>query len=733
MEKKDIEKRFITVCNQVFSGRIKSAIDELNLMVKNTSQPDYFYQTEILTENYHSLLKYAYEGYEDPKRTEILNGISASILNMADEIKHTIADRMFLYHKGEKKLLSVDFGDDSESVISHVDQILFAAEMQKLSSETGAETTTEVSFDRIFRFLWLTDRIDDNLAGKIRTIIHSDVIEWHDKSLVISAITLSLLRYFNPVKFELLSEFFETRQHKVCERALVGLVIALIYYNRRIHYYPEITNTLNNLSQDESIRTDIEAIILQILLAKETEKITTEFEKEVLPDMKKMIPRIEDKLQLGELFEEDDIEGKNPGWKDLIDEVPGLFERIERFTRMQMEGADVFMGTFAMLKNYDFFHKISNWFVPFYPGHPDLTSPPIEKPEEINRLLESLDHAFYICNSDKYSFVLNFMNLPEQQQSMIVSHFESELQQMKEMESEEKILAQESTSGSVFIQYIQDLYRFFKLFPARLEFDDFFQKDFFFGNIYFYQTWFENQKFTEQLAGFYFDHEHYPEAIEIFVYLSTKGTPKAEYFEKIAYAYQKLEQYDEAIAHYKKAELFDCDRLWVLKKLGLCSIKVKNYTNARKYFEDAAAIKPDDLKLQIQIGNCCLNLGDFKDALEHFGKVRYFQPDNMKVLRPVAYCNFILGILKEASAFYNEILASDSPSPYDYMNAGHVQLCSGNRKSALDLYKMSFLDKSLLPEMFIVAFQEDAVYLEKNGVHKEELPLILDFLLFQNL
>jgi tetratricopeptide (TPR) repeat protein len=375
---------------------------------------------------------------------------------------------------------------------------------------------------------------------------------------------------------------------------------------------------------------------------------------------------------------------------------------------------------------------MSNWFIPYYAQHPQLSTFSGSDPDIITRLLGGMDHAFYMCNSDKYSFVLNFMMLPEQQQTMIVTHFEEELQQMKEMSEEEKILGQDSSSNTIFIQYIQDLYRFFKLYPFHSEFDDFFLEKIRFTNLYFYQTWFEKEKFTEKLAAFYFDNDHYPEAIEIYNYIISKTEPQAEYFEKIAYSYQKLKKYDRAIEYYRKAELFDCDRLWVSKKLGLCYMKIKDWSVARKYFEDATRLKPDDLLLHIQIGQCCLNLNEFEEALEHFGKVRYYQPDNMKVLRPVAYCHFILGKLDEATGFYNDILASDVSSPYDFMNAGHVQLCLGNRKAALDLYKKCFSDKTFLPELFIAAFEEDKPYLEKNGVSKEEIPLILDYLLFQN-
>jgi tetratricopeptide (TPR) repeat protein len=732
MERNNIDKQYEQVCSLVFSGKLKPALDLTEKLVRNSSQSDYFYQLQYLTENYQNLLKYAFEGYTDPKREEILAGLSASILNLADDTKHLLTEKEFVHQGYQRKLVRKYFGEDPGIISEKLDEMLFSKEMHRVAEETGTTTHVEQPITSIFMLLWLTDKLNDDYTSQMRKMISSDNLEWHDKSLVVSGLTMSLLRFFDPRKLLLLIEFIETRQHQTFERALAGLVIALIFYNKRVMYYPEITKALDELSKDETIRNGIESVILQLLMAQETEKITEEFEKDVLPEMKKMMPRIEDKLQLGKLFEDEDTEGKNPGWKDMIDEVPGLFERIEKFTRMQMEGGDVFMGTFKLLKGFDFFNNMSNWFIPYYAQHPQLSKLSANDPEVITRLLEGLDHAFYICNSDKYSFVLNFMMLPEQQQTMIVTHFESELQQMKEMSDEEKILGQDSSSNTIFIQYIQDLYRFFKLYSFHHEFDDIFLKKIRFTDLYFYQTWFEQEKFTEKLAAFYFDNDHYAEAIEIYDHIISKSEPQAEYFEKIAYSYQKLKKYDRAIEYYRKAELFDCDRLWVSKKLGLCYMKSKDWSNARKQFEDAARLKPDDLLLHIQIGQCCLNLHEFGDALEHFGKVRYYQPDNMKVLRPVAYCHFILGKLDEATGFYNDILAADDPSPYDFMNAGHVQLCLGNRKVALDLYKNCFTDSTFLPELFVAAFEEDTPWLENNGVNKEEIPLILDYLLFQN-
>jgi hypothetical protein len=66
------------------------------------------------------------------------------------------------------------------------------------------------------------------------------------------------------------------------------------------------------------------------------------------------------------------------------------------------------------------------------------------------------------------------------------------------------------------------------------------------------------------------------------------------------------------------------------------------------------------------------------------------------------------------------------------MNYGHVLFCLGRRKEALDYYNKSRSSKLFTTEMFTAAFEEDFPYLLKNGIRQEELPLLMDYLLFQS-
>jgi tetratricopeptide (TPR) repeat protein len=706
MEKTDIERRYKKVCMDITAGRIKSALDGLGALIRNVNRSDYLFDLENITENYQSLLNYAFEGVKDPERKEILNKISASVLSLADDVRDVLTIKDYPQKNIEKALIMRVLGDDPQAVSDRLEEYLSEKNLQKILKETGTSSSDTRPVENIFRLIWLTHKMKDTSVDKVRHIAHSTLFEKHEKCLIVSALTLSLLDFFDPQKIILLTEFVGEHEMEVYQRSLTGLGLVLIWYDRRISFYPEIMIRLDELSQDETIQQDMEALLLQMLMAQETETIVKSFEEEVLPDMKKMMPKFEDKLQLDNIFGEEDLEGKNPDWKDMIDEVPGLFERIEKFTRMQMEGGDVFLSTFSQLKRFDFFTRMSNWFVPFYADHPDLKINEGDESLIFSRLLEGLGRAFYLCNSDKYSFALNFNAVPPQQRSMIMTYFEAELEQMKDMASEEDILSPSAASNAIFIQYIQDLYRFFKLYPFHLEFNDIFQKKIRFTELWFYKTFFERDNFTARLAVFYFDKNHYPETIEL--------------------------KFPEAIEFYKKAELFDSDRLWILKKLGWCSMKLNDYTNALNYFEECAQIQPDDLIIQAQIGLCYLNLKNFEEALNSYLKVLYFQPENLKVLRPIAYCQFILGKLNAAEETYQKILSgTESPGPFDLMNAGHVQLCLNKRKEALLLYKKSKTDLFFATNSFQSAFEEDIQYLQKNGVSKDDLPLLMDYLLFQ--
>ena len=107
-------------------------------------------------------------------------------------------------------------------------------------------------------------------------------------------------------------------------------------------------------------------VIQQFIKARETEKITRKIQQEILPEMIRIKSKLEEKLDLENLFSSINPEDKNPEWESFFKESPDVYNKLEEFTNLQMEGADVFLGAFAMLKHFDFFNEVNNWFLPFY-------------------------------------------------------------------------------------------------------------------------------------------------------------------------------------------------------------------------------------------------------------------------------------------------------------------------------------------------------------------------------
>lgn len=84
--------------------------------------------------------------------------------------------------------------------------------------------------------------------------------------------------------------------------------------------------------------------------------------EEIIPEMlKSMSPMRNMKFGFEESDEEKD--DTNPDWADAI-EKSGLGDKLREMNELQLEGADVYMSTFAQLKSYPFFREISNWFYP---------------------------------------------------------------------------------------------------------------------------------------------------------------------------------------------------------------------------------------------------------------------------------------------------------------------------------------------------------------------------------
>jgi tetratricopeptide (TPR) repeat protein len=514
------------------------------------------------------------------------------------------------------------------------------------------------------------------------------------------------------------------------ERALSGLILNLHYYNGRILLYPEITERIKELSSKTQFKEHCRIIVFQIIRSRETENLSRKLQDEILPQVARLKPMIEEKLDLDNILPKDKNEEKNPDWAEMFSDSEEIFKTMEELTKLQMEGADVYMSAFANMKHFDFFKDFQNWFVPFYPEHETVDE--IYRDEILgpgsNELAEALYKTPFICNSDKYSLLLNLKYLPSQQKSMMLKVFKMELEGLQQMNEEESSTDPYKTFRTNITQYLQDIYRFFKLSPYRKEFEDLFIGKLDIYNSEFFKLTCNASEAEAGLADYFFSKNFYSDALQLFLKQVSEKPSEVQLYEKIGYCYQESSDYEEALKFYRRAELID-RKVWTIKKIGFCLRRLGKNEEALEYYLQAYDLEPENIHTVIMVAHCYIDLKNYEEALKYYFRVEYKEPGNLKILRPIAFCYFALGRFEESEKYY-ERLSVGKLNAHDLINKGHLALCKGDKLEAVDLYKQSIAGGELSKEQFITIFTEDKDLLIALGANPDDLPIMLDYLLF---
>jgi tetratricopeptide (TPR) repeat protein len=734
MQKEDIRKTFEAFNNYMSGNRIKDAIEILELTEPGSAE----FSDEIsrINTTYHNLAKYTVMGVQDPQRSKIYSDIELSLYELSDRIRHRLLESNSIRQLSAKLEPEQHALQLREQIRELYENYSFDTEVKAafFGTVTQEAKDTESGFRKkqlinmLFGWLWFGGKLNENDKELVLNILKSSRFQWHEKSLIVSAVTMGLINCFDVHRFEILLDAYERNEDQVAQRAFTGLLLGLFYYDHRLYLYPQIVNRLRAKQGDESLELDAKTVIFQLFRAKDTEKVTKKFREEIMPDIIKFAPGLEDKLGLNQIIKDDPAEDKNPKWKMLFEDNPDLIGKLEEITRMQLEGMDVFMSTFANLKHFPFFSELVNWFTPFHTGH-EAVEVVLEKEEPRFRdvFIDGLNRSHYMCNSDKFSFCMSLGSMPQQQKEMMLQMFAAEVEGMKEMEKEEDILDARKKTNSIYTQYIQDLYRFYKIYPNRQELDDIFRLRFNFHDKSFMRHILSGEKSWRSFADFYFQREFFVEALEIYQMMHEAGDNSQEVFEKIAYCFEKTGKTDKALVYYRKAELFDQNRAWNLRKIARCQWMLREHEAAIASYKEAEVLEPENLHLQITIGNCYLSIKDYKQALNYYYKVELASPDNQRVMRPIAWCLFVTGKMEEARHYYDKLMEAD-PNKYDFMNLGHLLLCKGEKLKAMDCYLQSLRQKDNSIQQFMAGFNDDRQYLLKHGVDHEELPVLVDYL-----
>ena len=731
MTKQEIQSYLRKIQESLEQMQLKRAFEILDILLSHLQN---YQLKELLFEredHYKMMLTYLIKGIHDPQQEKIYYDLIRSVYQLADQTSSLIKSQnnwSFFYEN--KKNLPYRVPESSLQLKEALDDLLGKLDLAGLLEENDTEgglrdleKQKEVVEKKIFYQIWLGDPWGVDEGKMWLEMIQS---KFYSKDWIcsfISALTLSLEETFDERKALALMSACESDIDEIRQRAVTGFLLFLRRYHKRLYLYPFIENRMAHLSDISRFRQDMRNILLLFILSKETEKITRKIKEEIIPEMMKLSPDIRNKIKMDDLLNDSGFDEKNPEWQNMLEEA-GLNDKLQEFSELQMEGADVMHSSFIHLKDYPFFNELSNWFLPF-----TLRSETISDPD-LKGFATILSESTILCNSDKYSFFFSISGMPESYRKMMTTQFSAESSAMQEMTKAELPGGEQKISSSAR-QYIQDLYRFFKLYSHHCDFDDIFEaKPDFYQLPVVYELISDIDSLT-MIAEYYFNRNYFEEAGDLFEFLLAKDPRNEMFFQKKAYCLQMQGDLKAALDFYQGAELLNANNSWTIRKIANCYRELKQNENALAYYRKAEALNPDNLSIQLNIGHCYLEMEQYDDALKTYFKVEYLTDKKERAWRPIAWCSFLVRKYEQAMSYYQKIMDSPKPNSIDFLNAGHTQLAMGNFKEAIDLYTLSIKNPESSPDKFRGDFEKDIPDLMLAGVSGNHIPLILDMLLYE--
>ncbi len=680
-----------------------------------------------LEQSYSMMLRYAVGGVDDPVRDEIYDSIVKGIYGVLDHVsreKGRPSSPLIYFSTLRYEAMQADtlksLADRYESLLSRMSLYNLAAGNQA-ASEADRQLLVETE-RRIFNRVWVTFPFHGEDAAIVSTMLSAENMPLYFKEMLVSALLLGLTGYYDGRRVELLLDTYATSpSRRLSVTALCAALMAL-YINRTRVSARCIEKRIDSLRDTTSWHDDVKAVFLEFIRSRDTERISRKMQDELLPDMMKLRPDIARRMKQG-MADMTDME-ENPEWRELLDKS-GITDKIKELTKMQEDGGDVFMVTFSNLKYFPFFSEVSNWFMPFRADHPAVRA---ALGIELASVGELVAASPFFCDSDKYSFVLALSGMPAAQRRLMLSQFDA--QRVNELELRSAALTTASTdAGEIANKYVQNIYRFFKLFRRKGDFTDPFARPLNLLQLPFLGADLTDPETLAVVSEFYFSRGYYEDAAHVFGLLADAVPPDAQLFQKLGYCSRKLGDVKGALEYYGQAELLNADSLWTLRRIAACYKDLDNPAKAMEYYRRVECRKPDDLGVALSLGHCALELGRYAEALGYYFKVEFLDEKSTRAWRPIAWTSFLVGDYEQSRRYYDKVLL-DNPTSSDYLNMGHLYLASGNPREAINYYGLSIDSDPAGTEGFIDSFRADAPRLIKAGIDESLLPLIVDSLLY---
>ena len=705
----DLKKRAQRIKELLLQDRLREALELIKTQMAGVTDWSILSRFDDIESSYSFMLQYFSQGSPDEHRTEVYRQLIRRALILNDDVLQARLqpESMLLYYQHMRSRLTRT---------ENIEGLRLALESFVEIGDTAAH---EHNIGLLFDLIWTNGQWTSSDSASLLELIDSPLVMEDDSVLVISAVTLSLMERFDPLKCLFLCQASQNLSMAVSIRALTGLAVSLGAYKDLMPYFPEVDSRIRLLLDVPGIKERMLKVQMALLLCRETKEIDRRMREEFIPTMLRN-PKLGDLMR--EELEREDV---SPDWKEWI-EKPEVKDKLMQMSELQLEGADVYMSTFSNLKNYPFFREIHNWFRIFSLDQPDVVSS-LGEAFSKSVIAKSMLSSGMFCNSDKYSFALTFSQIPKEQRDMIMGQVDGEFQdEVQELKG--NTFSTDVKENLAARQYTQDLYRFFNLFSRRHEFRNPFDDNLNLLTDNPLSPLLQTDDSEQTIAAWLLGKGYYDEAVSAYRLMESTAHPYStdyRFYQQMGYALQRIQHYDDALESYRRADILQPDNGWTLRHYAQCYRLTGQPKDALELLLQAEKRSADNLSLQIQIGDCLVDLKRYDEALTRFFKVDYLKPDYPKAWRAIGWCAFLAGRTDKSIEYYDKLLKT-KPTGNDCLNAGHAYFVDGNIQHAVSLYRQS--RKALGQEQFDKEFLKDQPLLIERGISEMDIPLLLDLI-----
>ena len=712
------------------NGELGTAMTEYEKVSADMVNPLLQECFQQIRNDYRLMLDFLLRGFRDTERDRLYSQLIVRFDQLvADTDTNMQTENSQMFANIKKNLAA--FSAQHDEVYGRLEAFVTDMAMTELEEEAIQDLKQKDLYERhysfmskLFEHIWLSPQWSDDDMAAYERLLLSPTIERNDIMLILSAVFLANSQCFDARKTLLMVNISAkaTDEH-IRQRALVGWALTL---DERMSLYPQLTDAIREYCGNDGNTQQLVELQKQLYFCLNAERDNEAIQKDIMPDIIKNSNLNITRFGIEEKDEDTLQNILNPeAQEEAIDKVEQSFRKM---VEMQKAGSDIYFGGFSQMKRFSFFFQTANWFAPFDVNHPAIKH--VTGSGKQTAFIQALLKSGPFCDSDKYSFVLAMSNV-----------FDRLPDNIKEMMNGESMFevynASQDTESPVYIRrmYLQDLYRFFKLYTNKQLLHNPFNSQhgkrgtaLFIDHSVFCGT-IADDRYTE-IGQFLLRRNNTREAWSMIERLrEIQSDSLLELRAQCLYMQGKSE---EAEMLYRKVVEKNPDYAKAISALAKITFQTGRYDEAVEYYKHLQQQYPDKLSYQL---NYCVALSktpQVAESIETLYRLYYENPDNHNVLRVLAWNLLVAKRTEQAGTEYEKLLQIGDQKAEDWLNAGYYYLIVRNVEKAVDMFRRYVEEsKSAQDARHLIGRQiaADADVLLENGIDKIEMQLIVDLVM----